>query len=114
VQNSTSSNPTVAKLLEADAELATQEVKLSAQLTSIQQKRHSLKTVIDMFAPINTTTTPVATSAQPEAVAAQQVKSTSPEQSPVVQDVASPELNGANLDITEAETLTASTQQFSL
>ena len=40
------SNPTVAKLLEVDALLATTEVELSAQLQSIQEKRHSLKTVI--------------------------------------------------------------------
>ena len=52
MQNSQSSNPTVAKLLEADTDLAAQEVELSAQLTSIQQKRHSLKIVIDMFAPV--------------------------------------------------------------
>ncbi len=52
-----------------------------------------------MFAPVDTATTPIATSAQPlEAVATQQVESTSPEQSPVVQDVASPELNSANIE----------------
>ncbi len=108
--NSTSSNPTVAKLLEADADLAAQEVELNAQIQSIGEKRHSLKTVINMFAPVDTAATPIATSAQPsEAVAAQQVESTSPEQSPVVQDVASPEVKGANVDTTEAEAPTAST-----
>ncbi len=61
VQNSQSSAPTIAKLLEVDADLATQEVELSAQLTSIQEKRYSLKTVIDMFAPAPTAdTVPVA------------------------------------------------------
>ncbi len=110
MQNSTSSNPTVAKLLEADADLAAIEVELSAQLTSLQEKRHSLKTVINMFAPVNIATTPIVTPAQPpEAVAAQQVESTSPEQSPVVQDVASSERKGANVDTTEAETPAAST-----
>ena len=58
------SNPTVAKLLEVDAELAIQETELSAQLQSIQEKRRSLKTVIDLFAPTDTTTTPIATPAQ--------------------------------------------------
>lgn len=42
VQNSQADNPTVAKLLEADADLATQEIELSAQIQSIQEKRHSL------------------------------------------------------------------------
>ena len=110
VQNSISFNPTVAKLLEADADLAATEVELNAQIQSIHEKRHSLKTVIEMFAPVDTATTPIATPAQPpKAVAAQQVESTSPEQSPVVQDVASPELNSAKADTTEAESPTAST-----
>lgn len=49
LNSSPSSNPTVAKLLEVEADLAAQEVELNAQLASIQEKRHSLKTVIDMF-----------------------------------------------------------------
>ncbi len=105
VQNSQSSNPTIAKLLEADADLAAQEVKLNAQLTSVQEKRYSLKTVIDMFAPVDTAVTvPVATSAQPpETVAAQQVESTSTSQLPVVLDETSPELNSVSVDTTEAQ-----------
>ncbi len=107
--NSTSSNPTIAKLLEADADLAAQEVELNAQIKSIGEKRHSLKTVIDMFASGDTAITSIATSVEPpEAVAAQQVEPTLPALSPVVQDVASPELKGANVDTTEAETSTAS------
>lgn len=55
MQNSPNSTPsdnsTVAKLLEVEADLAAQEAQLNAQLVSIQEKRHSLKTVIDMFAP---------------------------------------------------------------
>lgn len=110
MQNSTSSNPTVAKLLEADADLAAQEVELNAHLTSVQEKRYSLRTVIDMFAPVDTATAPIATSAEPpETVATQQVESTPPTQSTVVQNVASPELNGANVDTTESETPIAST-----
>ncbi len=111
--NSTSSNPAIAKLLEAEADLAAQEIELSAQLLSIQEKRHSLKTVIDMFAPGDTAATvPVATSVQPpEAVTVQQAESNPPTQSPVIQDVTNPELNGANIDTAEAETPTASTPQ---
>jgi hypothetical protein len=68
--NSTFSNPTVAKLLEADADLAVQEVQLNAQIQSIREKRHSLNTVIEMFAPVDTAIIPVATSVEPpEAVA---------------------------------------------
>lgn len=101
MQNSQSTNPTVAKLLEADADLAAQEAELNAQIQSIQQKRHSLKTVIDMFAPAHTTaTTPIAVSAYPETIAAQQEESAPPIQPPVVQNVASPELNGADADTT--------------
>lgn len=111
VQNSQPDNPTVAKLLEADAELAAQEAELSAQIQSIGEKRHNLKTVIDMFAPVDTAATPIATPTQIEAVTAQQKESTSPKRSLVVQDVASPELNGANADTTEAEALEAQTPQ---
>ncbi len=67
MQNSQPSNPTVAKLLEADAHLAAAEVELNAQIQSIGEKRHSLKTVSDMFAPVDLTDTSVATSAQLEA-----------------------------------------------
>lgn len=104
MQNSQFSNSTIAKLLEADADLAAQEAELNAQIQSIGEKRHSLKTVIDMFAPAHTAdTVPGSTPAQPpEAVADRQVESTSPTQSTVVQDVASPELNVADADSTEA------------
>lgn len=97
VQNSQSFNPTVAKLLEADAHLAATEVELNAQIQSIQQKRHSLKTVIDMFSPVGTAnntpvTTPV-TEEQPQ---------------PTALEVALPESNDAMTDIT-TETPIAST-----
>ncbi len=112
MQNSPSSNPTVAKLLEADADLAAQEVQLNAQIQSIREKRHSLNTVIEMFAPVDTAITSVATSAQPpKSVATQQKESVPPIQSPVVQDVASPELKGASADTTEAEAPAAPTPQ---
>ena len=45
----TISDPTVAKLLEVDSDLADQEALLLAQLESIGEKRRSLKTVIDLF-----------------------------------------------------------------
>ena len=91
VQNSQSSNPTVAKLLQADAELAAQEVELNAQITSVQQKRHSLKTVIDMFAPGDTTNTPVATPA---------LTPVTEQPQPTAPDVALLESNGAITDNT--------------
>ncbi|MEB3357387.1 MAG: hypothetical protein VKK04_11730 [Synechococcales bacterium] len=37
------------KLLEVDAQLASQETKVAAQLESVREKRKSLQTVIDMF-----------------------------------------------------------------
>ena len=96
-QNSSdTSNPTVAKLLEVDAELATQEVELSAQLQSIQEKRHSLRTVIDLFAPTDTATaTPAQIPAAPEQaeVIAQQVE-------PIAEDVADSELAQPKTDTT--------------
>ena len=46
--------PTVAKLLEIDADLAAHEADLMAQLQSIYDKRKSLKIVIDMFASTDT------------------------------------------------------------
>ncbi len=104
MQNSPSSNPTVAKLLEADTDLAAQEVELNAQIQSIIEKHHSLKTVIDMFAPAhNTTNLPVAIPA-PTPVAEDQLQPTTP-------DVVVPELNGANVDNTEASASVAPTPQ---
>lgn len=44
------SDPTLAKLLEADSTLAAQEAELQAQVEAVREKRNSLKTVIDMFA----------------------------------------------------------------
>jgi len=52
-------DPTVTKLLEIDSELAAQEAQLSAQLESVQQKRQSLKTVINLFT-VEDTTAPTA------------------------------------------------------
>jgi hypothetical protein len=87
------SNPTVAKLLEVDTELATTEVDLSAQLQSIQEKRLSLKTVIDLFVPTDTATaTPIAT--PPETRVAEAEAEVAEEQAePPAQDEVTPELD---------------------
>ncbi len=45
------SDPTLAKLLEVDSDLAAQEATLMAQLQEIQVKRSSLKTVVSLFTP---------------------------------------------------------------
>ncbi len=59
------SDPTIAaKLLEVDAALASQETDLTAQLQSLQEKRNSLKSVINMFGsaePVTSVTSPVPT-----------------------------------------------------
>lgn len=44
-----SSDPIAAKLLEANAELASQEAELLAQIEAVQNKRKSLETVLSMF-----------------------------------------------------------------
>ena len=91
MQNSQASDPTVAKLLEVDADLAAQEVELTLQLQSIQEKRHSLKNVISLF--------PLVDTATPTTVATP---------TPVVDDVAditeaaTPELDEVTTDTTEA------------
>ena len=99
--NSTdTSNPTVAKLLEADAELATTEAQLNAQLQSIQEKRRSLKTVIDLFAPTDTTTaTPIAT--PPETpVAEESAEVVAQQAEPTAQDVVTLEADQSETDAT--------------
>lgn len=50
-QDSSSSDPTLSKLLDADADLATQEAGLLAQLQEVQEKRKSLQIVVGLFAP---------------------------------------------------------------
>ncbi len=94
MQNSQSSEPIVAQLLEIDTKLATQEVELTLQLQSIQEKRHSLKNVISLFPPVDTAAhPPVAT------------------QTPVVENVAEPqEVATPKPDEVIADTIEASTQ----
>ncbi|WP_199192430.1 hypothetical protein [Chlorogloea sp. CCALA 695] len=95
MQNSQASDPTIAKLLEVDADLAVQEVELTLQLQSIQEKRHSLKNVISLFPPVDTATrTPVTTP------------------TPVVEDVADITEEAANpkLDKVTTDTIEAAPQ----
>lgn len=51
------SNSTVVKLLEVDSELAVIEAQLLSQLESIQEKRRSLQTVINLFTKADTLAT---------------------------------------------------------
>ena len=97
---SDTSNTTVAKLLEVDAELATNEAQLSAQLQSIHEKRHGLKTVIDLFTSTDTaTTTPIAIPTQTP-VAEAEAEVTEEQVEPTAQDVTTPELDTSKTDTT--------------
>ena len=70
------SNPTVAKLLAVDAELAVQEAELFSHLESVREKQRSLQTVINLFLDADTPapappkepaqTRPVETEKEPE------------------------------------------------
>ena len=93
MQNSISSDPIVVTLLAIDAKLAAQEVELTLQLQSIQEKRHSLKNVINLFPPEDTAApTPVVT---PTPVVENQAQ-------PPVPEVTTPELEDTTIDTTEA------------
>ncbi len=60
------SNSTLAKLLEVDSELAVTEAELLSQLESVQEKRRSLLTVVNMFATADTSSaTPIESPAPP-------------------------------------------------
>jgi NAD(P)-dependent dehydrogenase (short-subunit alcohol dehydrogenase family) len=102
VQNSPistpSSHPTVAKLLEVEADLTAQEAQLNAQLVSIQEKRHSLKTVIDMFAPGDDANAESVVTPAPTAVTPAEVQNAEVEAEPTDLDVTSKELDGAKTD----------------
>jgi len=100
-QNSSlSSNPTVAKLLEVDGDLAAQEVELMAQLQSIREKRHSLKTVVDLFAPVDTVVDSIATPVQAP-VATLAPDSAEVEAASTDLDTTVPELDDAKVDISQ-------------
>ncbi len=95
---SPSSNPTVAKLLEVEADLAAQEVELTAHLVSIQEKRHSLKTVIDMFAPGDVATTESVVTPAQTPVTTAEVQSAEVETKFTPQNVEIPELDEGKTD----------------
>jgi uncharacterized membrane protein len=75
INQSAPADSMVTKLLEADAELATTEATLTAQLRTIQEKRHSLQTVINLFSnenisldqPVAAVIADIATSLTPDA-----------------------------------------------
>ncbi len=97
--NSTpSSHPTVAKLLEVEADLTAQETQLNAQLVSIQEKRHSLKTVIDMFALGDDANAESVVTPAPTAITPAEVQNAEVEAEPTALDVKLKELNGAKTD----------------
>ena len=85
----------VAQLLEIDTDLAVQEVELTLQLQSIQEKHHSLKNVISLFSPGDTATP--TTVAAPTPV----VKNIA---EPPVQEEITPELDEVTTETTEAAT----------
>ena len=93
MQNSISSDPIVVTLLAIDAKLAAQEVELTLELQSIQEKRHSLKNVINLFPPEDTAAlTPAIT---PTPVVEKQAQ-------PPVPEVTTPELEDTTIDTSEA------------
>jgi len=102
VQNSPNSTPssdsTVAKLLEVEADLAAQEAQLNAQLISIQEKRRSLKTVIDMFAPGDVAPAASVVTPAPKAVTAVDAQSAEVGAEPTDVDVTPKALDDAKID----------------
>ena len=74
--------------MEIDTSLAAQEIELTLQLQSIQEKRHSLKNTIGLFVPDTTTPIPVAT---PNLVVEAPAE-------PVGQKVTTPELDEAKIE----------------
>jgi outer membrane biosynthesis protein TonB len=87
---------------------------LSAQLQSIQEKRRSLKTVIDLFAPTDTATaTPIATPAQTP-VAEESAEVTNEQTESTAEDVVTLELDTPKPDTTadaKAPTVPATTKR---
>ena len=96
--SSPTSNPTVAKLLEVDADLAATEVKLTLQLQSIQEKRRSLKNVIDMFAPGDDANAESVVTPANSPVTQAETENAEVEAEPTALEVTSKELDGAKTD----------------
>ena len=96
--SSPTSNPTVAKLLEVDADLAATEVELTLQLQSIQEKRRSLTNVIDMFAPQDVAPTESVVTPANSPVTAAEIKPAEVEAEPTELNITLPELDNAKTD----------------
>jgi hypothetical protein len=83
------------KLLEIDLELTVQEAELMVQLEGVQEKRRSLKSVINMFTPADTPA--IAPPKEPiEAPPAE----TSRESKPVTEELAAPPLESSTVTYT--------------
>jgi hypothetical protein len=80
------SDPTLAKLLEVDSQLAAQEAKLSAKLQDIQEKSTSLKTVISLFTPADAPAT-VTVEEPTEALSTETLR----EPEPIAKELATPQ-----------------------
>ncbi len=93
-----SSNPMLTKLLEIDSELAVQEAELTVQLEGVQEKRRSLKTVINMFTPADIP----ATAPHKESIEAPPTK-TSREPKPVAEKLVAPLLENSSVTSTAAD-----------
>jgi hypothetical protein len=99
------SNPTFAKLLEVDSELAVTEAQLFSQLESVQEKRRSLRTVINLFTTADTPAT-----APVESPAQNPPGENDRELEPVFEDLATPQL-GTSGATAEPETEAAPATQ---
>lgn len=89
-----SSNPMLTKLLEIDSELAVQEAELMVQLEGVQEKRRSLKTVINMFTPAD-----IPTTAPPKELIETPPK-TNEEPKPVIEELAAPPVESSSITST--------------
>ena len=96
--SSPTSNPTVAKLLEVDADLAATEVELTLQLQSIGEKRRSLTNVIDMFAPQDVAPTESVVTPANSPVTAAEIKPAEVEAEPTELNTTLPELEDGETD----------------
>lgn len=100
-----SANSPLTQLIEIDAELAVQEVDLLSQLTSVQEKRQSLKTVISLFT--ETDISPPTVAASPQLL----LTKTDEEPGSVGEDLAAAPLESSKtLVSTEVTTETASAE----
>ncbi len=83
------SDPTLAKLLEVDSDLAAQESHILSELQEIQQKRNSLQTVVGLFTPEETLVSPASQPVEPLL----SVESATEEMDPLPEDTATSALS---------------------